>query len=917
MAKKAKIARTARPAESVTTEEVYVQAIRDTRSTWLRILDHITEKGIYAIILFVPLAFLPDTHWLFDLTRVAILRMLTFIVLAAYLCRIAISREWRIVVPPRLVLWPILAYVAIYTVSTIFSISPNLSLFSGEGRNFGLISLLNMILLYFLVINVMTDRRRLMRCLKIMVASATLIALLGLYQFYGHSNPEGAGSGIKETHLKIVLGVAVCVAIAFFYLAVFYTKAAAEKRVWFAVVFAIALVMVFGLAFDLSKDTNAFGPSDDDSVFYGQIYAEDVPTGVYTNYDYTWDQCAGDGGLSVARLDGIHQMAPIMANRTSATFGNPDFLIPFLALIIPVLTAFILRRKWLYVAPLLVIGLCLSMSLPYSELADYWKLFLGGVAILLVIIAGMYVNKKYLLYYVLLFIIPVVAIFGANLGDSRDKAWDFAENHIGLGEDDDRTYLRGIAGRTLDSSQNWIIGSGPNTFRDTFTEHVTLEYSQQKPDRREDKVHNAFVESLATTGLLGIGTYVVMLVSLAIYFALWLIRNRSERRFIYVSMILAAILVYILQSLSIFHTVVPYTFFWMIVAIGVGLTVVDGSSARNINLNISKMFSYGLVCVFLAVSVFGGYLAARPVVADHYYQKGLMVSNCGDIASEVKWYKKAHEWNGFEIHYNLDYAFSLLQEAAYSQDPDVINENCRQVLEVMNAGVKNEPDSAMIYFNRAQMLNGCGYEPDAVLADAFTTVEMYPNGYLGYWFIAELLTERGDLESAVVYDEAAFDIVPEYLGGIMKTGVSEYTEALVRLGRNQTALGIQYEEAGDSDGAQEQFENAVNTLKHVTEMDPNDAGARFFLARAYEMAGQLEEAAVVYEDVVAALEELKKTQPNDDAVRYFLGAAYEGLGEFDKAEEEYKTALGINPNMQEAMKGLDRLQKKRAEVEGL
>jgi len=925
MAKKAKIERRAKLAESLQIEEADIQVIRDTRSAWLRILDHITEKGIYAIILFVPLAFLPDTHWLFDLTRAGILRMLTLLVLAAYLCRLAIAREWRIVLPPRLVLWPILAYVAIYAISTIFSISPNLSLYSGEGRNFGLISLVNMIILYFLVINVMTDRKRLMRCLTLFVASASAIVLLGFYQFYGHLDPEGLGLGIKESHLKIVLGMAVCVAIAFFYLAVFHTRAGAEKRVWCAVVFAVALAIVFSLAFDLSKDTNAFKPSDDQSILYAQTYKDGEPTGVYTNYDFVWEKCDPDDPKSgdVARLDGIHQMAPMMAHRTSSTFGNPDFLIPFLLLIIPIAYAFVLRRLWGYAVPLLLFGLCLCMSLPYQEFGEYWVLFLVGAGILLIPIVAMFIRivHKYAPHYFLLIVfIAAVCILSFNMFDVRDKSVDFAENHIGLGEDDDRTYLRGIAGRTLDSPQNWIIGSGPNTFRDTFTQHVTLEYSQEKPDRREDKVHNSFVESFATTGILGIGTYAVMLVSLAIYFALWLLRNRGKRRFIYVGMILAAVLLYIPQSLSIFHTVVPYTFFWIVAAIGVGLTVVDNPPARTIDLNISKVFSYCLVGVFLAVSVYGGYLAARPVIADHYYQEGLRAGNCGDIASEVKWYKKAHEWNGYELHYNLDYAYALLKQAvsgSVSGDDDVVEQNCAEVLDVMTDAVNNEPDSAMVYFNRAQMMNGCGYDRGTVLQDVLTTIELYPNGYLGYWFAAELFTEAGDLGNAVLFDEAAFEIVPKYLGGKMQTSVSNYTEALVRFGRNQMALGLQYEADGDFDGAQEQFENAVSSLEQVIGMDPNDPGARFFLGRAYEESGELEEAHSEYKEAIAILKEIAEARPDDDAVHYYLGAAYEGLGELDKAEEEYKTALGINPEFQEAKNGLERVQEKRAEVDGL
>ncbi len=984
MAKKAKIAKRARQAESIQIGETDLHVIRDTRSTWLRILDHIAEKGIYAIILFVPLAFLPDTHWLFDLTRVGILRILTLLVLAAYLCRLAISREWRLVLPPRLVLWPILAYVAIYTVSTVFSISPNLSLYSGEGRNFGLISLVNMILLYFLVINVMTDRRQLMRCLTLLIASVTAVVLLGFYQFYGHADPQEPGLGIEENHLKIVLGVAVCVAIVFFYLAVFYKRAGEENRVWSAVVFAVALALVFSLTFDLSKDTNAYDPSDDQSVLYAQIYDGDEPTGVYTNYDFSWKQCSDDGA-SVARLDGIHQMAPMMAHRTSATFGNPDFLIPFLFLIIPIAIAFVLKKKWIYLAPLLFSILCLVMSLPYNEFGDYRVICLIVLFPILAFIFVYHVASEFRVQRPILFIVILLLIVGVlaggllttNVFDSRDKAGEFIGSHIGLGEDDDRTYLRGIAMSTVDSPRNWIIGSGPNTFRDTFTQHVTLEYSQGKPDRREDKVHNSLMESLATTGVLGIGTYVVMMVSLSVYFVLWLLRNGSKRRFVYICMILAAVLLYNLQSLSIFHTVVPYTFFWIVVAIGVGLTVVDKPPVRTIDLNISKMFSYGLVCLFLAASVFGGYLAVRPVVADHYTQKGLRAGNCGDIDSEVKWYKKAHEWNGYELHYNLDYAYALMKQAvraSISGDDDFAKQNCAEILNVMTDAIDQEPDSAMVYYNRAQMLSSCevsGYNREAVLEDIVKTIELYPNGYLGYWFAAELLTERGDLESAVALDEIAFEIVPRYFG-MIQSGVSGYQKAQLRLGLNYIALGEKFRVDGGLDSAQEQYdkageilvkivhiskmdenfyntfvdtqvslgqyyitlgtdydnegypdqsqvqyEKAVSVLQKALEISPQNAGARFFLARAYDIAGKLDEAEKEYAKVIADLEELKQTSPEDDAIHYVLGAAYEGLGEFDKAEEEYEIALGINPNMEEAIKGLERLQKIRVEVDGL
>jgi tetratricopeptide (TPR) repeat protein len=904
MVRKEKVAKRAKRAEDL--RETEMPPAYDNRSMLVRILDHIAEKGIYALILLVPLAFLPETYWLFDVTRVTVLRVLTIIVLTAYLSGVVISRQWRIVRPPPLVLWPILAYLVFYTISTIFSIAPNLSLFSGEGRNFGLISLINMILLYLLVINIMTDRKKLMRCLVMFIASSSIVALLGMYQFYGR---------IEDTHLSIMLGLSCVAALVFFYLAVFRGKDNYEQRVWFSVFFSITFIVVICLLFDLTKES-------------GILYSQIEGTSSYTNQTRTYISCGPDLG-SIGRYEGIHQLSSTMASRTSSTFGNPDFLISFLILPIPIALGYVLKRKWFYILPLLLLLLCLVLSIPYQELGNYWIIYFVIVFLIALFIAAVYIGRKFFVEHALIYVSVCLVIllvltssmFALNVYDAKDKGNAFLKDHVGLDPDDDRALLWGIALDTMDTSKVKVVGSGPNTFRDTFTQYVTLEYSQGKPDRREDKVHNAFIEALATTGWLGFISYSIMLISIVVYFMLWLLRNPGKRDFIFVSMILLAGLAYVLVSLTLFHTVIPYTFFWIVVAIGVGLTLVDNPRISTVNLNISKIFSLSLAAILLCIGFLGIFMAARPLVADHYFQEAQRASNCGNLAKAIPLYEKAHDWNDSEVHYHLDYAHALHTEAVYSGDPVITGRNASMIIEILDDAVQQEPESAMMYYNRAQLMYALGFHPDAVIADDYTiigdvykSIDLYPNGYLSYWFLAEMETIRGNLEQAIAADEYAFRIVPEYLGGL--TPLSYYNESLSRLGRNYTALGALYEEDSDLEKAQELYEKAVDSLEQVIGSDPSDVGVRFFLGRAYERANYIEKAQAEYEEVIITLEEAVESQPDDDAIHYFLGAAYEATGELDKAEQEYRVALEINPNLQEAIKGLERLEGMQTEMDG-
>ncbi len=828
-------------------------------SSLQRILDQTAEKAIYAIILLVPVTFLPNAYWPFDISKITLLRILTIIALCAYLSGAAYSRQLRIVRPP--VVWPVILYVAVYALASIFSISVELSLYSGEGRNFGLLSLVNMVVLYFLVINVLVNRAKLINGLRLLVASCSIIALLGIFQFYEIS---------------------------------------------------------------------------------------------------------------------VQVMKPMMGYRTSSTFGNPDFLFSFLTLGLPVVCAYIVERRWFYLFPLFLIlfGIILSVPPMFGTAGDLFLSLLAAGVVLAILIAYRLMNRR---RWALCtsglassFILVMCLLIVFNVGSVRDHADEYVISHFG-GPGSDRDQLASFAMEAFTDYP--VLGSGPNTFRNTFTEYATLKYAQERPERREDKVHNSFAEAAATTGILGLITYVLMYGALFWYFLRWLRRNRGNREWVFVASILIAGIIYAGQSAIIFHTTTPYTFFWILMGIGMGLTMVESPPIKTIPIKISKSFSSYLMIALVVLSSFGIFLALKPLVANIYYYQGIQAQNTAlhyinlyqrdsasltdqqkgiyldtfqdSMSTAISSYDKTLGWFSNEDRYRWSYAQALYYAGVYSPDPEAKERNCALIMELIDESIDMEPESAMLYYNRGLFKVQCFNDIDGGLEDLNKCIDMYPTGYMAYRLRAELYTEMGDLEQAVPDDEMALLIKPgdkeatlRLISNCLSLGkeysrdddpntdpqkyyekASEHANKasetiagtmnvnqLMRLGNAFIIVGERYadDDKPDTD-PMPQYESAISSLEKAVEKNPNEAGARYYLAIAYQGAGYTEQALSEYQQAIDMIEEYLRSSPGDALAHYMLGSAYERTGNTDEAIEHYQEALDINPDYHEARQALERL----------
>jgi O-antigen ligase/Flp pilus assembly protein TadD len=140
--------------------------------------------GTVLLAFLIPLFFLPFTSEFYEFNKQALLVAGAVILTVAWFGKMWAEKELRFVRTPLDL--PILLFVLVYIITTIFSLSPFVSLFGHFGRfNGGLITIISYALLYFVYVNNVRSLDHIKRIAWGISLSATLLAIHGLLQYFG------------------------------------------------------------------------------------------------------------------------------------------------------------------------------------------------------------------------------------------------------------------------------------------------------------------------------------------------------------------------------------------------------------------------------------------------------------------------------------------------------------------------------------------------------------------------------------------------------------------------------------------------------------------------------------------------------------------------------------------------------------
>lgn len=644
----------------------------------------VITAGLMALFFLLPLVFQPFLSDPFALPKVTVLRIMTLFLLAAWL--IKVLREGKIGWQKTPLNLPIIIFLFICGLSTLFSVSPRLSFWGMHGFYFeGFLSFLCYGIIYFIAVNYVADKRKILKAL--LIASV--------------------------------------------------------------IVSVYALVQATGITFFVWRGTQP--------------------------YPRVW-----------------------------STLGNPNFLGPYLIMVIPIYLIFLIKaetmkKKFLY--SLFTLLSVLALIFTYSRAA--WL----GMVVGLIVFALM-MNKKQLktnlffLIGIIVFSIILTSIYPRLYLRSQERTAtmkpiveravstvDFKEPGI--------TARLSAWGTTIEMTlKRPILGFGLDTLGISFRQFMSEKYEELAGRfRTAGYAHNEFLQYGATIGLVGLGVYLFLLFT---FFRILIKVSRDKERNLLASGLAASCIALLVNNQFSFSTIVPATLLWFFFGLGGGLF--EGEK-RELHFSIPVTSKYIISAVVLVVTSLLCLCSFRFLIASRFdrlaqdsqadrnweqaiilqeksvqlnplqglyhmhlariYQQ--MIGNAKTIEQKEEFFQKSGDeykkeiaaypyhalaYNGLGVTYI--YANAFLNKKTSSE-----------AIRCFERAIEFDPYFVEAYSNLAAVIYQQGEVKKAIELYE-KTIELRPSVALSYYNLGNLYAQEGDYSQAIRYWQKTLRIDPNF-----------------------------------------------------------------------------------------------------------------------------------------------------------
>jgi len=458
-----------------------------------------------------------------------------------------------------------------------------------------------------------------------------------------------------------------------------------------------------------------------------------------------------------------------------------------------------------------------------------------------------------------------------------------------------------------------ILGSGPGTFIFDFAKYKDANFNQSSLwNTRFDEAGSKALNIFATTGILGIISFLALIALVIFYGFKFVVKKGSENdNYLYIiaggvfTVFIAQTIVYFLYNSSLS---LDFVYFFLIGAF-VGLI---SEEEKDYVLSPSSFLTLGVTFVFTLFLIFGlGLLIldGQRYIAELNYYQGLQAFNSGDSNKGIMMIE-----NAVRANQSSEIYLTELSQAYLSKVGELINKS-----ELSDDEKKN-----------VQVLINNSINAGKIATD------VSPNN-VSNWSIRGFVYQSligivpGAEDWAITSYESAAKLDPTNPYYPTQQGIV-YMKKAAALDKDKTE-----EKTAILDQAREQFEKAV-------QLKSDYSPARFQIAMVYQSQGKITEE-------LQALEEAKKSNPSDVGLAfqigivyyqqknyqeakteleravaldsgyanaiYFLGLTYDKLGQKDKAIAQISKVSELNPDNEELKKVLNNLEAGRSALDGI
>ncbi|WKZ28697.1 MAG: tetratricopeptide repeat protein [Patescibacteria group bacterium] len=476
-----------------------------------------------------------------------------------------------------------------------------------------------------------------------------------------------------------------------------------------------------------------------------------------------------------------------------------------------------------------------------------------------------------------------------------------------------------------------LFGSGPGTFLYDYTQFRSKDLNATDFwSVQFDRSTSRILTMLATLGILGLASFLVMAGFLMAYTKLKLWRGHDEWL---VTLAVFSAWVTLLFGKVFYSSNMTLEFaFWMLTAMLVSQQWHGRFEAR---FDQSPRAALGLSFMFIVAVIFsiaGVYLQGQRLVAASYYQRGITtdVTTKEGADAAAQQLLRATQLNGRNDLYFRALSQALAVQAnriAAEAGANPTDDQARQVTilaaNAVNAGRRAtdlNPSNVQTWSSLAGMYRDLGPAVDGAIEaarDAYMRAnELEPNNPI-------YLTELAKIELTVAEDArqklgTGKDMQPEQKAAYEKTikeaqqKAREALEKALSLKQDYAAANYWMAILLQSEG---KADEAASRLESVRNASPNDLGVGFQLAILYYQNKQVDKA-------IAELKRVIALEAQYSNARWYLAAMLEEKGDIDGAIVQIEEVLKANPNNADVQQRLAGLKAKKSgatapEEEGL
>ena len=517
---------------------------------------------------------------------------------------------------------------------------------------------------------------------------------------------------------------------------------------------------------------------------------------------------------SMASLYGIAQYFQIeliwkktlnpYGNRSVSTFGNPNFISSFIVMLLPIVTAYFLSSKNLF-ERLFYAFLFLTyegMLLSSLTRSSWLGAFVGFVFLFSFkeFRDKFKENKKFTYPFLIIILICLffwpsenLKPFSSGIVDrvSEGAFGAASSKKLSLNVKKENVY-NSLHQRLLIWSSAWqmgaenpLLGKGWGNFElfYPFYQGPLLGHFEGIRALRThaNNAHNEILELWSQTGIIGLGIYIWMFLTLLFCFIKFYKRAAYEDRYLTVPLLaaLAGMFVDNMLNVSLHFAVPAFLFWWLVGALSLKLSSSDGRPKylnASFNKNVMKFISLALVVLcFGAIYYWHGHF-----MREIHYFKGFKLMRKAQFSQAVGELNKAYNYHSREVNSNYEFANAYVRMKDYSKARWAYEESLKS-----NCGYDE------IFFNFA-VVNKKLKNFDAALDNLKISILINPVNIANYTALAEIFmsdTVKYSKEG-IVFFENALRIFPFDLNIINTLGYFLTTDKQYERAKEVYARGV-------------------------------------------------------------------------------------------------------------------------------